>query len=51
MYETAKKWRAGKDKIINKHDFRIINEKCGLVEIYQPVIWAYMLYRAYVEQQ
>ena len=36
-YETIKELRAGKHKIIDKHEFHIINEKTGLVQIYQPI--------------
>lgn len=36
-YETVKELRAGKHKIIDKHEFHIIGEKTGLVQIYQPV--------------
>ncbi|CDH16890.1 uncharacterized protein ZBAI_08678 [Zygosaccharomyces bailii ISA1307] len=36
-YETVKELRAGKHKIIDKHEFHIIDEKTGLIEIYQPV--------------
>lgn len=36
-YETIKELRAGNHKIIDKHEFHIINETTGLVQIYQPV--------------
>lgn len=35
-YETTKELRAGNHKICDKHEFHIINEKTGLIQIYQP---------------
>jgi hypothetical protein len=36
-YETIRELRAGNHKLIDKHEFHIINEETGLVQIYQPV--------------
>lgn len=36
-YETIKELRAGNHKIMDKHEFHIINETTGLVQLYQPV--------------
>lgn len=35
-YETIKELRAGNHKICDKHEFHIIDEKTGLIQIYQP---------------
>lgn len=35
-YETTKELRAGNHKICDKHEFHIIDEKTGLIQIYQP---------------
>lgn len=50
-YETIKELRAGNHKIIDKHEFHIINETTGLVQIYQPVPKDLTQYGAYPEQQ
>ena len=36
-YETILELRAGKHKISDKHEFHIVNEQTGLIQIYQPV--------------
>ncbi|KAL2312162.1 Secreted protein [Schizosaccharomyces pombe] len=36
-YETVKEIRAANHKVADKHEFHIIDEKTGLIEIYQPV--------------
>jgi hypothetical protein len=36
-YETIRELRAGNHKLIDKHEFHIVNEETGLVQIYQPV--------------
>jgi len=35
-YETIKELRGGNHKIIDKHEFHIIGEKTGLIQVYQP---------------
>lgn len=35
-YETIKELRAGNHKITDKHEFHIVNEKTGLIQVYQP---------------
>ncbi|KAI0128574.1 ASST-domain-containing protein [Xylariales sp. AK1849] len=36
-YETIRELRAGNHKLADKHEFHIVNEKTGLIQIYQPV--------------
>ncbi|KAI5866072.1 ASST-domain-containing protein [Durotheca rogersii] len=36
-YETIRELRAGNHKLIDKHEFHIVNQETGLVQIYQPV--------------
>ncbi|OMP88710.1 hypothetical protein BK809_0005431 [Diplodia seriata] len=36
-YETIRELRAGNHKLTDKHEFHIIGEKTGLIQIYQPV--------------
>jgi len=36
-YDTIHGLRAGNHKISDKHDFRIVNEETGLLQVYQPV--------------
>ncbi|ODV65800.1 hypothetical protein HYPBUDRAFT_157883 [Hyphopichia burtonii NRRL Y-1933] len=36
-YQTVHELRAGNHKLLDKHEFHIINERTGLVEIYDPV--------------
>lgn len=50
-YETIKELRAGKHKIADKHEFNIIDEKTGLIEIYQPVVRDLTPYGASSKQQ
>ena len=50
-YETVKELRAGNHKIIDKHEFHIIDEKTGLVQIYQPVPYDLSPYGASKKQQ
>lgn len=50
-YETIKELRAGNHKIIDKHEFHIINETTGLVQIYQPVPKDLTPYGASAQQQ
>lgn len=35
-YETVKELRGGNHKIIDKHEFHIIGEKAGVIQVYQP---------------
>lgn len=36
-YETIRELRAGNHKLVDKHEFHVINEETGLIQIYQPV--------------
>lgn len=36
-YETVRELRAGKHKMIDKHEFHVVDGKTALVQIYQPV--------------
>ncbi|OAA80187.1 Arylsulfotransferase [Akanthomyces lecanii RCEF 1005] len=36
-YETIRELRAGNHKLVDKHEFHIVNEATGLIQIYQPV--------------
>lgn len=36
-YETIRELRAGNHKIMDKHEFHIIDEETALIQIYQPV--------------
>ena len=36
-YETIRELRAGSHKLVDKHEFHVINEETGLIQIYQPV--------------
>ena len=36
-YETIRELRAGNHKLVDKHEFHIVNETTGLIQIYQPV--------------
>ncbi|KAB5531161.1 ASST-domain-containing protein [Coniochaeta sp. 2T2.1] len=36
-YETVRELRAGNHKLVDKHEFQIINEQTGLIQVYQPV--------------
>ncbi|KAK4187011.1 ASST-domain-containing protein [Podospora australis] len=50
-YETIRELRAGRHKLVDKHEFRIVNEKTGLIEVYQPVPRDLTAYGAKPEQQ
>lgn len=36
-YETIRELRAGNHKFVDKHEFEIVNEETGLIQVYQPV--------------
>jgi hypothetical protein len=36
-YETIRELRAGNHKLFDKHEFHVVNEKTGLLQVYQPV--------------
>ncbi|KAL4925451.1 arylsulfotransferase family protein [Aspergillus undulatus] len=36
-YETIRELRAGNHKLTDKHEFHVVNEQTGLIQIYQPV--------------
>lgn len=36
-YETIRELRAGNHKLVDKHEFEIVNEETGLIQVYQPV--------------
>ncbi|KAJ5818922.1 hypothetical protein N7474_004513 [Penicillium riverlandense] len=36
-YETIRELRAGNHKLMDKHEFHVINEETALIQIYQPV--------------
>ncbi|KAK4141214.1 ASST-domain-containing protein [Dichotomopilus funicola] len=36
-YETIRELRAGNHKLVDKHEFHVINEETGLIQVYQPV--------------
>ncbi|KAL3305599.1 arylsulfotransferase [Colletotrichum asianum] len=36
-YETIRELRAGNHKLVDKHEFNVVNEETGLIQIYQPV--------------
>lgn len=36
-YETIRELRAGNHKLMDKHEFHIIDEKTGLIQVYQPI--------------
>lgn len=36
-YDTVRELKAGNHKLTDKHEFHIIGEKTGLIQIYQPV--------------
>lgn len=50
-YETTRELRAGNHKIIDKHEFHIVDGKTGLVQIYQPVPYDLTPYGATKKQQ
>ncbi|KAI1494857.1 Arylsulfotransferase-domain-containing protein [Biscogniauxia mediterranea] len=50
-YETIRELRAGNHKLVDKHEFHIINEETGLIQIYQPVVRDLTAWGASPEQQ
>ncbi|KAK4202059.1 ASST-domain-containing protein [Triangularia verruculosa] len=50
-YETIRELRAGNHKLVDKHEFHIVNEETGLIQIYQPVPRDLSAYGAKEEQQ
>ncbi|OTA61618.1 hypothetical protein K449DRAFT_351635 [Hypoxylon sp. EC38] len=50
-YETIRELRAGNHKLVDKHEFHIINEETGLIQIYQPVARDLTAWGASPEQQ
>ncbi|KAF3013789.1 hypothetical protein E8E14_010851 [Neopestalotiopsis sp. 37M] len=50
-YETIRELRAGNHKLVDKHEFHIVNENTGLIQIYQPVPRDLTAYGAKPEQQ
>ena len=36
-YETIRELRAGNHKLVDKHEFHVVNEETGLIQVYQPV--------------
>ncbi|KAI1073796.1 ASST-domain-containing protein [Whalleya microplaca] len=50
-YETIRELRAGNRKLIDKHEFHIVNEETGLIQIYQPVPRDLTAWGASAEQQ
>ncbi|KAK5656723.1 hypothetical protein OQA88_4271 [Cercophora sp. LCS_1] len=50
-YETIRELRAGNHKLVDKHEFHIVNEETGLIEVYQPVPRDLSAYGGSPEQQ
>ena len=50
-YETIKELRAGNHRLTDKHEFHIINEETGLIQIYHPVARDLTAYGGSKEQQ
>ncbi|KAI0894709.1 ASST-domain-containing protein [Annulohypoxylon nitens] len=50
-YETIRELRAGNHKLVDKHEFHIINEETGLIQIYQPVARDLKAWGGCAEQQ
>ncbi|KAI1630575.1 Arylsulfotransferase-domain-containing protein [Biscogniauxia mediterranea] len=50
-YETIRELRAGNHKLVDKHEFHIVNEETGLIQIYQPVVRDLTAWGASPEQQ
>lgn len=50
-YETIKELRAGNHKLVDKHEFHVVNEETGLIQIYQPVPRDLTAWGAEPEQQ
>ena len=50
-YETIRELRAGNHRLMDKHEFTIVDEKTGLIQIYHPVPWNLTSYGGSPEQQ
>lgn len=50
-YETIRELRAGNHKLVDKHEFHIVNEETGLIQVYQPVPRDLTEWGASAEQQ
>lgn len=50
-YETIRELRAGNHKLVDKHEFHVVNEETGLIQIYQPVARDLTPWGAKPEQQ
>ncbi|KAI0594712.1 Arylsulfotransferase-domain-containing protein [Biscogniauxia sp. FL1348] len=50
-YETIRELRAGNHKLVDKHEFHIVGEETGLIQIYQPVARDLTAWGASPEQQ
>ncbi|KAK5204888.1 hypothetical protein LTR41_009424 [Exophiala xenobiotica] len=50
-YETIREIRAGNHRLTDKHEFHIINEETGLIQIYHPVPYNLSAYGGSDEQQ
>ncbi|KAH8677167.1 ASST-domain-containing protein [Ilyonectria robusta] len=50
-YETIRELRAGNHKLVDKHEFHIVSEETGLIQVYQPVPRDLTEWGASVDQQ
>ena len=50
-YETVRELRAGNHKVSDKHEFHVVGEKTGLIQVYQPVPRDLSDYGGSAEQQ
>lgn len=50
-YETVRELRAGNHKLMDKHEFHIIDERTALIQVYQPVPVDLSRWGASAEQQ
>lgn len=50
-YETIRELRAGNHKLMDKHEFHVIDEKTALLQVYQPVPKDLSRWGASAEQQ
>ncbi|KAJ9138496.1 Arylsulfotransferase (ASST) domain protein [Coniochaeta hoffmannii] len=50
-YETIRELRAGNHKLVDKHEFHVVNEETGLIQIYQPVPRNLTAWGAHEDQQ
>ncbi|KAJ5463810.1 hypothetical protein N7475_008754 [Penicillium sp. IBT 31633x] len=50
-YETIRELRAGNHKLMDKHEFHVVNEKTALLQVYQPVPTDLSRWDASPEQQ